>query len=48
MEVKIVIWIPNFLSRILDSQAKAPVVQKVDDAIHWINLFTLDSDISGG
>ena len=27
---------------------KAPVVQKVNNAFHRINLYLLDSDLSGG
>ena len=27
---------------------QAPVVQKVDSAIQWINLYPVDSDLSDG
>ena len=30
-----------------ESLHQAPVVQKVDKAIHWINLYPLDSTIIG-
>ena len=29
------------------SSVQAPVVQKVDSAIHWINLYPVDSAIIG-
>ena len=29
----------------LNNQGQAPVVQKVDSTIHWINLYPLDSAI---
>ena len=37
----------KFLACVTDGKTKllAPVVQKVDSAIHWINLFPLDSAI---
>ena len=33
---------------VLVSYNWAPFVRKVDNAIHWINLYPLNSDLSGG
>ena len=48
--IKIISWsgpriIQHLLNLTLQQLHQAPVVQKVDNAIHWINLYPLDSAI---
>ena len=38
-------WILLFLSKIFLSHNQAPVVQKVDNTIHWVNLYSVDNAI---
>ena len=42
-EVKIVLWFPIWISHVVRLTFQAPVVQKVDNAIHRINHYLVDS-----
>ena len=41
------VWIDSKVNyeEIFSAESQAPVVQKVDSAIHWLNLYPLDNAI---
>ena len=38
-------WTSQFISILLNYAGQSPVVQKVDNAIHWINHYPVDSAV---